>query len=277
MDLTISIVSYNSKDLLRECISSIYKYFKSISFEIIVVDNGSKDRTSEMIIKEFPKVKLIRNKANLFFTKANNQALKIARGRYLLILNQDTYFTDNSFKKTIDYMDQNRDVAVCEGLEIYEDGKIVPTGSKFSTPLIDFYELSLFGKKISNKKLIKEYRISNRSRKSVFEVDVACDAFLCVRKEILDKIKGYDETFLLFYTENDLCLRIKKLGFKIIHYGPSKVIHRVSSSTELLGWKKQDIYYRDLLHYYQKNKFSIQGYLLYSLLKAEEIILKILK
>lgn len=277
IDVTISIVSYNTKGLLKRCLESIYKNAKGIRFEVIVVDNNSSDDSVKMLENKFPQVKLIKNKVNKYYTGANNQSLKIAKGKYFVILNSDTYFVDNSIKKMVDYMEENPDVGACEGLEIYENGTLVPTGSKFSTPLIDFYELSIIGNKLKNNNLINKYRLTEYDRKDIFEVDVGCDAFLMVRKKILDKIGGYDERFLLYYTENDLCLRIKKLGYRIVHFGNAKVIHTVSASVKKLGFKKMDIYYQDMLLYYRKHGNKVAGTLLYVLLKLEEVILRIIK
>lgn len=277
MDVSISIVSYNTSKLLERCIRSIFKYAKGVRLEVIVVDNSSSDNSVHMVENRFPRVKLIKNKVNKYYAGANNQALKISKGKYFLILNSDTYFIDNSIKKMVDYMEKNPYVGACEAIEIYEDGRLVQTGSRFSTPLIDFYELSLVGKRIKNKKLVDDFRYKNKNRLDTFEVDIGCDAFLIVRKNILDKIGGYDEKFLLYYTENDLCLRIKNLGYRIMHIGNARVMHRVSASTEKLGWRKMDLYYNDLLTYYKKNGYLITGTLLFFLLKTEEQILKLLK
>lgn len=277
MEVTISIVSYNTRNLLIRCLKSILKQTSGVKFEIIVVDNASADSTAEMIKKDFKNVRLIKNKANKYYTGANNQALKIAKGKYFLILNADTYFIDNSIKKIVDYMEHNNNVGAVEGLEIYEDGKLVPNGSRFSTPLLDFYELSFIGKRFRNRKLIDEYRIASKTRDETFDIDVGCDAFLCVRTDILRKIGGYNTSLLLYYTENDLCLRIKNLGFDIVHMGSAKVIHEVSASARKIGWKKFDIYYQDLLKYYTKHGFKISGSLLFSLLKFEEVLLKLFK
>lgn len=277
VDISISIVSYNTKDLLRKCLTSIINKVKGISFEIIVVDNASTDGTVEMIEKRFLNVKLIKNKKNNFFAKANNQALAIAKGKYFLILNSDTYFIDNSVKKLVTYMEEAQDVGAVEGLELYGKRKIIPTGSGFSSPLIDFYELSILGKRIANIRLLDKYRLKNKDRKKTFFVDVACDAFLCSRTNLLNKIKGYDEHLLLYYTENDLCLRIKKEGFSIVHLGNAKIIHKVSSSVRKIGFKKLDIYYSDMLYFYKKHDFVLSGYALYFLLKVEEYLLKIFR
>lgn len=274
VDLTISIVSYNTRDLLKRCLASIYKHTKDIRFEVIVVDNGSTDGTTSMIKNKFPEVSLIKNKSNEFFTKANNKALKIAKGRYFLVLNSDTFLVDNSFKKLVSYMDTHKNVGASEGLEIYEDGSIVPTGSSFSDPLTDFYELSLIGRQIKDKKRIAWYRITSEDRANTFNIDVGCDAFLIVRKDLLEQIGGYDENFLLYYTENDLCARIKKEGYLVTHFGKARVIHRVSATAKKLGWKKTDIYYRDLFNYYKKHGHAFSGGLLFLILKMEELLLK---
>lgn len=277
MDVTISIVSYYTKDLLRRCLKSIFKYAKGLEFEVIVVDNASEDGSSEMVDKEFRTVKLIKNKTNKYYTGANNQALKITRGKYFLILNADTYFMDNSIKKIFDYMESNKNVGAVEGLELYEDGRLVPNGSRVSTPLLDFYELSLVGKRLKNQNMINIYRIVNKKRNETFEIDIGCDAFLCVRTDILRKIGGYDTNLLLYYTENDLCLRIKSLGYNIVHLGSAKVMHEVSASAKKMGWKKFDLYYRDLLTYYTKHGYKISGFLLFSLLKFEETLFKLFR
>ena len=277
LDVTVSIVSFNTKEYLERCIESICKYTNGISFEVIVVDNASSDGTQKMVEKKFPKVKIIKNKINKYYGGANNQALKIAKGRYFLILNADTYFTDNSIKKIVKFMDKDKKVGAVEGLEIYEDGRLVPNGSKFTTPLIDFYELSFIGKRFKNKNLINNFRYTKNNRRKIFTIDVGCDAFLMVRSDTMRKIKGYDDKLLLYYTENDLCLRLKKEGYKVIHFGKAYVYHTVSVSANKLRWKKLDLYYHDLYTYYKKNGHILSGSLLFVLLKLEKLILYVFR
>lgn len=277
MDVTISIASHNTSILLEKCIKSIQKYTKNVSYEILVVDNNSSDGTGLMIKNNFPKVTLIRNHKNNFYSKANNQALKIARGKYFLILNADTYFKDNSIKKIIDYLDNHKNVGAVEGLEIYENGRLLPNGSRNVTPLIDFYALSLLGKKFADKKTLNTYRYSNKNRRDTFEVEVGCDAFLAVMTNIMKKIGGYDEKLLLYYTENDLCIRIRQQGYTVVHLGSSYVYHKVSVSANKLKWKKLDLYYSDLLTYYKKNGYAVSGTLLYMLLKVEQVVLRVFR
>src|SRR3989344_155939 len=101
MDLSVIIVNWNTKKLLEDCLLSIYKYTKGITFEVIVVDNGLSDGSQELVKEKFPKTKLILNKTNLGFTKANNQGIKVAKGKYILLLNSDTYLIENSLGKLV--------------------------------------------------------------------------------------------------------------------------------------------------------------------------------
>lgn len=277
LDVTISIVSYNTNEYLKKCIKSIYTYTKSTSFEIIVVDNASTDGTQKMIQAEFPEVSLIKNKKNNFYGGANNQALANARGRYMIILNADTYFRNNSIRKMVQYMDKHPKVGAVEGLEVYENGKLVPNGSRFTTPLLDFYELSFIGKRFKDQKKISKFRLASKDRRGTFSIDVGCDAYLGVRTELLRKIKGYDSKLLLYYTENDLCMRIKKEGYEVMHVGNSYVFHKVSVSANKLKWKKLDLYYNDLRYYYAKNGYKFLGTLLFFDLKLEQVLLRIFR
>lgn len=276
-DVTISIVSYNTHEYLKKCLESIYRHTKNITYEIIVVDNASTDGTQKMVERLFPKVTLIKNRKNNFYGGANNQALQKAQGRYTVILNADTYFKNNSLAKLVYYMDKHPQVGAVEGLEIYEDGRLVPNGSRFTTPLLDFYELSFIGKHFKDHKKIHTFRLSRKGRRETFSIDVGCDAYLGVRTELFKRIHGYDPKLLLYYTENDLCLRIKNEGYDVVHLGDSYVIHKVSVSANKLKWKKLDLYYSDLRYYYVKNGYRLFGTLLYIDLKIEQLLLRIFR
>jgi len=277
MDVTIAIVSYNTKMLLKRCLDSIVKHTKDISYEIIVVDNRSTDGSLEMLKQRGKEIKVIANRQNNYFAKANNQAFKKTKSRYFLILNPDTYFTDNSVKSLVDYMDTHPEVGIAEGVEYYENGDILTTGSLAASPLIDFFELSVIGKRLAPEGKIKAFRYDHISRKRTFEIESACGAFMIIRTELYRKLHGFDENLLLYYTDNDLCVRTLKEGYKIMHYAGASVVHAVSSSTNKIGWKKLDIYYQDLLTYHRKNGQPVFGLLLAMLLRLEKKALQIFR
>lgn len=277
IQVSILIVSYNTKDLLIKCIKSIEKHVRGVTYEVIVVDNASTDKSADNIKKQFPWVNVIKNKHNTFFTKANNQAFKLSSGKYVLFLAPDAWFVDNAVYKMVSYLQKNPRIGACEGLEIYENGNLVPNGSRDCSPLIDFYELSILGKRLKNKKSIKWYRYQGKDRKLSFNIEVGCDAFIMIRREVFEKVRGFDEKLLMYYTENDLCLRIRKEGYKIMHLGFAQAHHKVTAVANTLKWKKLDIYYSDLLTYYKKHGFLISGISLFILLKFEQLLLRLFR
>ena len=272
LDLTISIVSYNTKDLLRRCLTSIFKFTRKLNFEVIVVDNASSDTSATMVKREFPRVKLIRNRLNRWYTGANNQALKLARGRYFLILNSDIFLKHNAFKTMIAYLDKHPRVGAIEPLQIYEHGRIAPTGSHHNTPLTDFFELTWLGRKLAHQKLLNHFRMVRKSRRHTWPAQVICDAALMTRTDLVKKIGGYDEKLKLYYTENDLCRLVQNQGFTTVHFGEATVKHTVSASTAKIGWQTiSGIYAADVFHYYRKWHGPLPAALLFLSLKLNHL------
>jgi len=265
--LTISIVSFNTKLLLKRCLKSIYQFTKGTSFEIIVVDNASADGSAQMVAKEFPLVKLIRNKTNRWYTGANNQALKIARGKYFLILNSDTFLKTNAFKKLVEYLNFHPKVGAVEPCQLYEDGRIAPTGSRHNRIWLDLVALTGLHRLIKLKTLPQD-------RKLTYPTEVISDGAMLIRTDLFKKISGYDERFRLYYTENDLCQRIQAKKFTTIHCGAARIWHTVSASTDKAGWKTiSNIYAHDALVYYLKYGSPTSAWLLFLALKFNNLLI----
>lgn len=261
--LTISIVSFNTQDLLRRCLASIYQYTKNLNFEVIVVDNASKDGSVKMVKKYFPRVKLIVNKTNRYYTKANNQVLRLAQGKYFLILNSDTYLTSNALKKLVDYLNHHPKVGAVEPLQRYEDGRIAATGSKHNTVWLDLIELTILHRLIKPKSLSR-FRMESFNRKLTYPAEVISDGAMMTKTDLIKNLHGYDENLKLYYTENDLCRRIQAQKFTTVHLGSAQVWHTVSASTAKAGWKTiSQIYSRDTLAYYLKYGGKISAFVLF--------------
>jgi len=278
IDLTISIASYNTKELLKRCLESIYQHTKDVNFEIIVVDNASKDDSALMVKKDFPQVKLIRNRVNKFYTIANNQALKLAKAKYFLILNSDIFFKTNALKKMIDYLKKNSQVGALEPLQKYEDNSLALTGSQHSSPLLDFFQFTWLGRQIKNKKLLDKYRLIRKNRTKIWSADVICDAVFLSRTKLLKQIGGFDEHLKLYYTENDLCRKIQQKGYKTVHLGNVSVSHRVSASTNKVDWNIiSDIYAFDALEYYLKYHPKTSAWLLFLSMQINNMLVSLKK
>src|SRR3989344_1721221 len=270
--LTVSIVSYNTRALLRRCLASIFKHTKDISFEVIVIDNASTDGSAQMVERNFPKVKLIKNKANRWYTGANNQGLRTAKGKYFLILNSDIFLKNNAGKRMVEYLDKNPRVGALEPLQFYENGRVVKTGSRHNRIWWDLTELTLLHRVFAPRPY---FRMSHFNRRKIFKAEVICDAVMLVRTALLKKINGYDEKLKLYYTENDLCRQIQNRGFTTVHLGKASVWHRVSASTDKAGWKIiSGIYAADARAYYLKYLSWFSAQFLYWVIKLNNFIVR---
>jgi GT2 family glycosyltransferase len=236
MDLSICIVNYNTKDILKKCLRSIIFNIKGLKTQIIVVDNGSSDKSTEMVEKYFPKITLIKNKYNLFFSKANNQAINISKGKFILIMNSDIIIKNNSLKKLIDYMKSSSNVAALTCKLVNFDNNMLENVRKYHTVLSMIFKCEIMEKIFKNNKWIQNnLRINKWDLKSINKIDVAEDSFLLIRQKTLKKIGYYDEKLSLYYTEDDLCLRIKNEGMSVYYYPFVKIYHGVHQTAKQLG------------------------------------------
>ncbi len=230
MDLTVVIVSYNTKDLLLQSINSIVNNTKDISYEIIVVDNASNDNSVTEVLKFKRKkklnIKVLKNKRNLGFGKANNQGMRISKARYILLLNSDTLIHDDVLSKMIFWMDKNKDIGISSCALKNKDGSLQGTGGYFPT-LIRVFSWMIIQDLPFVDKIIKPFHpvhskffnIGEKFYQKKRELDWLTGAFLLMRKEVFEKTGGFDEDFFMYAEDVDLCYRAKKVGFRI-YYNP---------------------------------------------------------
>jgi len=224
LDLSISLVNWNTKGILRSCLKSICKSTHRISYEILVVDNGSSDESPEMVEKEFPQVKLIRNRENLGFAKANNQAIKLSSGRYILLLNSDTIVLDGALDKMVEFMNTHPDAGAAGCKLLDSEGNLQKSINKFPSLFCQCWGKSLLPAifpKIKLGYVIDEYHFYSR----IQEVDWITGAFLVVSKLAIERVGLLDEIFFIYAEDTDLCWRIRKEGWKIYFYPGAKVVH----------------------------------------------------
>jgi GT2 family glycosyltransferase len=262
IDLSITIVNYNTKDLLRQCIKSIYENTKDVTFEIIVVDNASNDGSVEMLKKEFPNVKIIANKENLFFTRAHNQALRISNGRYLMILNSDTIILDSTFDKLVKFMDDNPQCGVCGPKLLNPDMSLQRSSDRLPTFLYALFEVLLLNTIWKNNPVKKHRIYAEWDRNTTKEVDSVGGSCMVVRKEVVERVGLLDQNFLAYWEEIDWCKRILEAGYKIYYVTEAQIVHYDSASWNRLGKeKKERIFFNSMLYYYKKH-FGMLHYLI---------------
>mgnify|MGYP001257560424 CR=1 FL=1 len=270
MDLSIVIVSWNTQNLLKSCLKSIIQFTKNIKYEIIVIDNASNDGSVGMIQSQFPSVILIKNKENVGFSKANNQGIRIAKGEHIVLLNSDTYITENSFYKMFIYMKENKEVGIC-GPKVLN-----PDHSPQSTRVDQFKPFDTFLKITGLYNYKKEVERMDYNRVQKVEVIGGCCMFF--RKKVFDTVGLLDEHYFLYNEENDICLRAKKIKWEIVFYPVSTIFHFKGSSTSQkeISEKVEIACYKSNMHFFKKY-FSKQTYFLLLLTYKGVFLIKFLE
>jgi len=258
-EVSIVIVSYNTRDLLQECLESVRKETTNIYAEVIVVDNASHDGSPEMVQTEFPEVRLIKNDTNMGFAAANNQAFASASGRYVVLLNSDAFFTPHALQTAIDHMNAQPEVGLAGGQLIGRDDVLQPSARTFPSPLNEFLNLSGLAARYPKSRLFGRPDCTWKNLNQAMPVDWLPGAFLIIRRDVLEAVGYFDEGMYIYYEEVDLCRRVKKAGYEIwywpeivvIHIGgeSSKTVKRLSMSStgsQLTLWRMRSefLYYR---------------------------------
>lgn len=226
-ELSIIILNYNTAKLLDDCLRSLASVKNEANFEVIVADNGSTDGSIEMLSRKHPKVKVIKNGANLGFAKGNNAARKVAGGEYVLFLNTDTLLRMNTLAKTLAYLRKNGKAAAITCKIILPDGSLDKDARRsFPTPWVALTHLVLpLDRVFPSSSLFARYWYGYISPEVIQEVDVIQGAYFLVRKQVLDDVGWFDEDYFLDGEDIDLCWKIRQKGLKIIYYPEVSVIH----------------------------------------------------
>ena len=225
IDLSIIIVNFNTKEFLRNCLKSVIESTKNISYEIIIVDNSSHDKSVEMVKKEFPEIRIIANKQNVGFSKANNQGVKISKeSRYILFLNSDTIIRKNVLEDMIKFMDSHKDAGAATCKLIMPNGKIDDaTHRGFPTPWNAFCHFSGLSRMTPESKIFTGYTLGWMDLEKTHEIDALAGAFMLVRRPAGEEVKWWDEDYFFYGEDLDFCFMLKQKGWKI-YYVPGVFI-----------------------------------------------------
>lgn len=223
VDLSIIIVNYNTKEFLKRCLNSILSSIDGkISYEIIVVDNNSSDQSTEMVKKEFPQIKLIANKDNAGFSKANNQGIKISeKNRYVLFLNPDTIMQNQTIEQMLKFMDSNKIAGAATCKLIMLNGEIDDASRRgFPTPWNAFCHFSGLAGLFTKSKLFSGYNLGWMNLSETHEIDALAGAFMLVRRIAGEQVGWWDEDYFFYGEDIDFCYMLKQKGWKI-YYVPT--------------------------------------------------------
>lgn len=256
MDLSIIIVNYNVKEFLQNLIHSIEKASQNITKEIIVVDNASDDGSVEIVRERFPYVKLIANKSNLGFGKANNIGLKNAAGKFILLINPDTIVAEDTFEKMIEFFDQNKDVGLAGCKILNPDGTLqLACRRSFPGPWTSFTKVTGLSSIFPKSKIFARYNLTYLDENQTYEVDAISGSFMMMIREVYEKVGGFDEQFFMYGEDLDLCYRIQKAGYKVCYVHSTQIIHYKGESTKRSSLDETKVFY-NAMHLFVKKHLS---------------------
>jgi len=224
-DVSIVIVSFNTRDVLRECLESVERESAGLRVEVLVVDNHSSDGSPEMIEREFPQVRLFRSEVNLGFASANNVALEVVRGRYPVLLNSDAFLRAGALALAVQHMDENPPVGLAGARLVGRDDAWQPSARMFPSLLTDFFVMTGLAGKFPRSRLFGRFDRTWADPMEACECDWVPGAFSIIRAEALRKAGLFDPEFFLYSEEVDLCRRIKDAGYRIMYWPDIVVTH----------------------------------------------------
>ncbi len=225
LDLTVVIVNWNARDALRDCIDSVFAHLGELSAEVIVVDNASADESATMVAREFPGATLIANDTNRGFAAANNQAMRLARGRYILLLNPDTVVLDDVLARSIEYTEAHRDIGVL-GCQIMDGpDSIQPTCFRFPSPISVALWSSGLSAMLPRSSVAGFATYGRWDRLTERDVDVVSGMFMLVRREALEHVGLMDEDYFVYAEEADWCFRFWQAGWRCVFAPVGRIEH----------------------------------------------------
>lgn len=263
MDVSIIIVSWNTKALLKKCLDSIFLYTKGVSYEIIIVDNNSSDGTQEMLAS-YPDIKIILNNQNLGFAKANNQGIRESSGKYIFLLNPDTEITKDAPALLAHYLRDNPSCGIAGPRLLNAGGSLQYSVRRFPKLLDQLLILlklhNLFPKLLP----LKKYFMTDFDRKATQPVDQLMGAAIIIKEEVIKKIGMFDENFWRNFEEVDFCLRAQHAGFQICYVPTVAIMHRKAESFKQVNRiRKQLNWNHDLLRFFKKHRQTWQWAILW--------------
>jgi N-acetylglucosaminyl-diphospho-decaprenol L-rhamnosyltransferase len=263
IDLTVVIVSWNVRDLLRRCLQSIEAEARqavdSLALEIVVVDNASADGSVEMVRAEFPYVRLVANDKNRGFTVANNQGLALGQGRYLLLLNPDTEVTGGALATMVRSMDGHPQVGALGPQLRYPDGSLQSSRRRFPTFATALIESTVVQEWWGDNRVLRRYYMADTPDDTIQAVDWVVGACLLVRRQAYEQVGGLDEGFFMYSEEMDWCQRIKDAGWLVVYLPTATVIHHEGRSSEQVVPARHIHFQGSKVRYFRKHHGTLQA------------------
>ncbi|NQX60262.1 glycosyltransferase family 2 protein [Paenibacillus qinlingensis] len=254
MDLSIIIVNYKTKNLTLACIESVFSSTTSYTYEIILIDNASNDGIIHSVNEQYPHVVTIANTENVGFSKANNQGIRIAKGRYVLLLNSDTIVQEDTFQTMLHFMDENPIVGASGCKIVLPDGSLDKACKRgFPTPSASFYYAFGFAKLFPKIHRFNQYQLGYLDADQQYPIDSLVGAFMLVRRETIEHVGMLDEEFFMYGEDIDWCYRIKEAGWVNYYYPKTQIVHHKGASSRRKPYKIIYEFHRAMILFHNKH------------------------
>jgi hypothetical protein len=257
MNLSIVIVTWNSEEFIRNCLDSIFLSQGNFTSEVMVVDNGSSDGTAKIVEQFYPQVNLIQNKKNLGYAKANNQGIEKAKGKYVLLLNPDTQVLEDALSLMYEFMEENPKIGALGPKLLNPDKTVQASCREFPTFFTLIWEFSGLSRLFPRSRVFGRWRMGYFNFDKQRETDQPMGSSLMLRRATLEDVGAFDENFVMFFNDVDLCFRIKKGGWKIYFYPEAKVIHYKGASTRKVKAKMIWLSHLAFYKFFKKHKTGL--------------------
>ncbi len=279
MDISVILVSYNTIEMTKKALDSLFSSSGDFAMEVFIIDNASKDNSSEIIRREYPNITLIENKQNVGFGRANNQVLPLIHGRYVLLLNTDAFIRPDTISKTIQYMDAHHKCGILGVKLLSRDGTLQPSCRYFPTPWNIFLERTGLNQFFKQAKLIDDMSWDHSVARNC---DWVPGCYYMIRKEVIDQVGLFDPRYFLYYEEIDHCFKTKRAGWDVVYFPDAPVVHiggeSAKQEAEISSKSRQieSLQIESELLYFRKNH-GLKGVLTHLLLSSLADLIQFLK
>jgi len=251
LDVTIAVVSYNTKDMLADCLRSLLSSPPLVTYELRVIDNGSTDGTAAMLASDFPDVGLLSNAGNVGFAGAANQAWRQSLAKYLLVVNADTVFEENCVEALVEFADHHPEAAAVGPLVLNPDGSVQASARRFPS-FLEGTMHALLGVIAPENRFSRRYKMADWDRQSEREVDWLSGAAVLLRREIGEKIGFFDDAYFMYVEDMDLCYRLRDAGYKVYFCPEARITHHIGQSSQQQSNRMIIAHERSMMRFYRK-------------------------
>jgi len=253
LEVTVTICSWNTREDLRVCLASLEAIRGEAGFEVIVVDNNSADQSAEMVEEEFSWVRLEKMMRNLGFAGGHNHAISIRSAPHALPLNSDTIVHPGALRKLLDFASAHEGYGMIGPKLLNPDGSLQYSCRRFPNPVAALFRNTPVGRLFPNNRFTREYLMQDWDHTKPREVDWVSGAAFFVRKEVIEKVGVFDETYFMFCEDVDWCFRAWKSGFKVVYYPEAVITHAIGRSTDKAPNRMIGRFHRSMFRFYTKN------------------------